>query len=253
MDTKKIHRRPIILQLMIYGFMIAPIGNLMLTSLSLGQADWYHLENLLAITREMKFLESAWLGFIFISGTLLMIRHQTAWTVAILTLSLTLLINFRNLFHLIQFNDLSLQTILPLVFSLGSTLAVGVVFFYFRYPYLDRRSTLFGFAPRVDTNLECVVTAGQNQYSIACHSLSISGARFDLKDLELAMVQKEVISIKFIEGGIELEASVVQNTKEALRIKFSSMDSTNRGLLARMIRKIKYGHISEGLPNKLAA
>ena len=130
MDKKNEIKKPFALQFLIYSFLLAPIGNIAMTAATLGIVDWYTPSVFFEIIKEVQTLDYVWLGLIFFSGVLLMIRHKTAWLVAITGLAFTICINIINLVELVQAGSPSVLASAQIVVSLLTTLAVSIIFFY---------------------------------------------------------------------------------------------------------------------------
>jgi len=259
MTKKNEIKKPWGLQLLIYAFLIAPFGNIALTAAVLGIANWYHPRIYLQIISNIQSLDYLWLGLIFISGVLLTARHKTAWIFAITALSATVLINLRNLFELVNSNAASNIAISQVFFSLIATSAVGVIFFYFRYPYLDRRATLFGFAGRVDVKLSSVIHFSSESLQTKCDSISITGARFIIKSSDTKHVENESLSVQFSAEELEMKGVVVQHTEDILRVKFVEMSAEQKSKLIRMVKKHrqvgqkKHYKSQDIIPSKIAS
>ena len=233
-------KKPWGLQLLIYSFLIAPFGNIAMTAVVLGIVDWYKPRVYLQIASNIQTADLLWLGLIFTSGVLLMARHKTAWIVAIGTLSATLLINLKNLVELINSQSASNLAISQVFLSLVATSAVGAIFFFFRYPYLDRRATLFGFSGRVDVKIPSMVHFSSESLQTKCDSISITGARFTIKDSDSKHVENESLSVRFSAEELEIKAVVVQHANITLRVKFVEMTSDQKSKLIRMIKKNRH-------------
>ncbi len=233
-------KKPWGLQLLIYAFLIAPFGNIALTAAVLGITDWYKPHVYIQILANIQTLDYLWLGLIFTSGVLLTARHKTAWLVAISALSATVLINLRNLFELFHSNSASTFAVSQVFLSLVATSAVGVIFFYFRYPYLDRRATLFGFAGRVDVKIPSVIHFSSESLQTKCESVSITGARFKIKDSDTKHPENESLSVQFSAEELEIKAHVVQHSDGVLRVKFVNMTSVQKSKLIRMVKKHRH-------------
>lgn len=259
MTKKNEIKKPWGLQLIIYSFLIAPFGNIAMTAAVLGIADWYKPEVYLHIMANIQVLDYLWLGFIFASGVLLMARHKTAWIVAVTVLSATVLINVRNLVELMNSTSASPFAISQLLISLLATSAVGVIFFYFRYPYLDRRATLFGFASRVDVKIPSVIHFSSESFQTKCDSISITGARFTIKSPDSKHVENESLSVQFSAEELEIKAVVVQHTNDVLSVKFIEMTSDQKSKLIRMVKthrnvgQKKDLNSNETIPSKIAS
>lgn len=236
MDKKQEIKKPFALQALIYSFLLAPFGNIAMTAATLGIIDWYKPAIFSAILTDVQTLDYIWLGLVFLSGVLLMIRHRTAWLVAITSLAFTICINLINLIELFQTGSASLMASMQITVSLFTTLAVSIIFFYFRYPYLDRRATLFGFAARVNVNIPCRIQSAVIEYSTDCISLSVTGARFQADKMSTLLQPEHKLELSFSDQDLKLKAVVIESTEEFLRIKFSSMTLIQKSKLKDLIK-----------------
>ena len=237
--AKKVSRlkKPFLLEVIIYSFLIAPFGNLLTTAALTGREDWYHPRVWVFILQNSPVIDFVWLGSIFAAGILLTLRHRTAWLVAISSLSLTFLINFRNLYQLSSLNSLSAIHLSQILVSLLTTSLVGVLFFYYRYPYLDRRVTLFGFADRVDLKESCHIQLQSSQIQIHCVSLSLTGARFELDQALPLFSNDDTMSIYFDNHKLEVTAVAVQHEVPILRVRFVNLSFAQKLSLKRLMEK----------------
>ncbi len=240
MDKKQEIKKPFALQVLIYSFLLAPFGNIAMTAATLGIVDWYRPAIFYEILTNVQTLDYVWLGLIFLSGVLLMVRHKTAWLVAITALVFTVCINIINLIEILQTGSPSLMASAQIMVSLLTTLAVSIIFFYFRYPYLDRRATLLGFAARVNVIIPCRIQARSIEYSTDCISLSVTGARFQADKMSALLLPEDELELSFSDQDLKLKAVVVESTEEFLRIKFSSVALIQKSKLKDLIKSSKH-------------
>ncbi|AZZ36836.1 hypothetical protein CIK05_08545 [Bdellovibrio sp. qaytius] len=132
-------KKPLGVYAMALLFILAPLGNILISFLGSGLANWYEPAIFLALLKTISTFDWVWLGLLVITGLLLFKQHKLSWTVAIVTLVLVLGINAFRLFQAdtnsIDPNFLKIFSILSVVTTLG----VLVIAFYFRFPYIDRR------------------------------------------------------------------------------------------------------------------
>src|SRR5690606_37387571 len=133
------------------AFILAPIGNIILSFYGTGSPDWYHPAVFLRWLSTIQMLDWFWLALTAITGLLLFIQHKTAWLLAIINLLLILTVNLYRWAltgELIDVEYAYFQA--QIVISILATLlGLGIVF-YARYPYLERRTPWLGkAAPRM--------------------------------------------------------------------------------------------------------
>ncbi len=230
-------KKPFILEVVIYSFLIAPFGNLLSTAALTGRPDWYMPHIWMLILQNSPVIDFVWLGSIFVSGVLLTLRHRTAWLLAIASLSLTFVINFRNLHELSSANALSALHMTQILVSLLTTSLVGVLFFYYRYPYLDRRVTLLGFADRVDLKEACQIQLHSNQIKSQCRSISMTGARFEISETLPLFSNDDTISIHFLNHHLKISGKIVEHKAPNLRVRFIDLNFSQKLSLKRLMEK----------------
>ncbi|MES2803885.1 MAG: hypothetical protein V4654_15440 [Bdellovibrionota bacterium] len=132
-------KKPLGVYAMAIMFILAPLGNILISFLGSGLANWYEPPIFTALLKTISVFDWVWLGLLMFTGILLFVQHKLSWTVAIVTLVLVLGINAIRLFQAdpnsIEPHFLKIFSILAVVTTLG----VLVIAFYFRFPYIDRR------------------------------------------------------------------------------------------------------------------
>lgn len=124
-------------------FILAPLGNILISFAGSGIDRWYDPSVLGSFLQTVPIIDWVWLGLLVLTGILLFKPHKLSWSVAIFTLLFVLIINATRLF---QADPNSINQTFLKVFSLVAilvTLGVLVISFYFRFPYLDRRTKWF--------------------------------------------------------------------------------------------------------------
>ena len=234
-------KNPLALRLLIVSFLVAPFGNIALTAISLGIKNWYYPQVFLNIISNVQELDLAWLGLILLAGVLLTTRHRTAWLTSICVLGLTVLINIRNFITLMQseyeVKGALMQTSVSLIVTLG---AVGL-FYYFRYPYLDRRTTLLGFAPRFDVHIPTQILDGDLSVDCECQSISISGARLTMENDSFNFKIGDELTVRFANCAESLNTAVIDYSENILRLRFKELTSTQKGQLIQLAKDYHHG------------
>ncbi len=132
-------QKPLGVYAMAIMFILAPLGNILISFLGSGLTNWYEPPIFIALLKTISTFDWVWLGLLMFTGVLLFIQHKLSWTVAIITLVLVLGINAIRLFQAdpnsIEPHFLKIFSILAVVTTLG----VLVIAFYFKFPYIDRR------------------------------------------------------------------------------------------------------------------
>jgi hypothetical protein len=121
-------------------FILAPWGNIFISFLGSGISNWYEPDVFMALLKTVTSFDWIWLGLLTLTGVLLLRPHKLSWSVAIFTLVLVLGINALRLF---QADGNSIEPHFLKVFAVMAglvTLGVLVIAFYFRFPYIDRRT-----------------------------------------------------------------------------------------------------------------
>ncbi len=135
-------------------FLLAPIGNLIISFAGSGVYNWYDLGVLLPFLASVPLLDWCWLGLLFITGILLFRPHKLTWTLALVTLSVVLAINAYRLFNVdsnsIDPGFLKVFSVLAMI----CTISAAVIASYFRFPYLDRRTKWISDDPNADRRTE---------------------------------------------------------------------------------------------------
>lgn len=236
-------KNPLILRVLIYSFLVAPFGNIALTAISLGIKNWYNPQVFFNIITHVEDLDLVWLSLILVAGVLLTTRHRTAWMVSMSVLSLTVLINIRNFVLLMQSNLVVKSALMQTSASMLITLSVGTLFYYFRYPYLDRRTTLLGFATRFDVHIPTQILDGDLTLDCECQSISISGARLAFDDESFNFKVGDVLKIRFANYEDTLATTVVEFSENILRIQFMELDSKQKGQLVQLAKDYHHGKV----------
>ena len=133
-------KKPLGVYAMALLFILAPLGNILISFLGSGLSNWYEPPIFMALLKTVSTFDWIWLSLLFLTGLLLFIQHKLSWTLAIVTLVIVLGINALRLFQAdpnsIEPNFLKIFSILAVVTTLG----VLVIAFYFKFPYIDRRT-----------------------------------------------------------------------------------------------------------------
>lgn len=133
-------KKPVAIYFLAVLFLLAPIGNIFISFAGSGVANWYDPSVFIPFMQTIPGLDWAWLGLLFVTGLLLFKAHKLSWTIAILTLLLVLSINIYRVYF-VDTNSIAPHFLkIFSVIAVLCTLGVLVIAFYFRFPYLDRRT-----------------------------------------------------------------------------------------------------------------
>ena len=217
-------------------FILAPIGNILISIAGSGIPDWYDPSVMWRLLASIPYHDWSWLVMLFLTGILLLRAHKTFWVLALTVLAVVLGINIYRAMN----GDLmgSAYVRWQTVISIFSTLAVFVMAFYFRFPYLDRRSSWFlTTASRYDLRTEVQVVA-QDIYDGVTESISTSGARVRVR---LDMGEK-ILDLQFVDlifpgiRNIKINAQVVEYVDNVARLKFRNLAGKEKVFLRDWIK-----------------
>ncbi|MDG0816562.1 PilZ domain-containing protein [Bdellovibrio svalbardensis] len=217
-------------------FLIAPIGNLLLSFAGSGIKNFSQPSLIYAFLQGVSPLDWFWLSLLVVTGILLLRPHKTSWTMAIVTLLLVLGI---NIYRAVTGGLGEVQYAhWQILFSSMATCAVLIMSFYFRFPYLDRRTRWFiPAAQRYDVRTPIEVVA-QDIFSGVTESVSISGARVRLqRDMGPIIKQIRYVDVIFPEiKNVKIKTQVVEYDDNILRLKFKELRGKELNYLRDWLR-----------------
>ena len=197
-------------------FLLAPIGNILISFAGSGIKNWYDVGVLIPFLQSIPAMDWIWLGLLFVSGILLFRPHKLSWSIAIFSLLLVLLINAYRLF---QADSNSIDPVFLKIFSILAiicTLSVLVISFYFRFPYLDRRANWFSNTRRFDIRTPAVASG----IKANTESISNDGCRLSF-DVPCEFQKGAILQLKFPEiSKSETEAEVIEKLEFGARVEF---------------------------------
>lgn len=204
-------------------FLLAPIGNLIISFANSGLSQWYEPSVFFAFLQSVSPLDWLWLSLLIVTGILLLRPQKASWSVAIGTLFLVLVI---NIYRTTRGEFLDTNAVKWQIFvSCAATLVVLAMSFYFRFPYLDRRMRWFiPAAQRYDLRTPVQIVA-QDIFEGVTESVSISGARVRLqRDMGPQAQQLRYVDVIFPEiKSVKIKTQVVQYADNTLRLKFKEL------------------------------
>jgi hypothetical protein len=133
-------KKPIGIYFLAILFLLAPFGNILISFAGSGVSNWYDPTIFIPFLQTIPLWDWAWLGLLFITGLLLFKAHKLSWTIAIGTLLLILGINVSRIYF-VDTNSIAPHFLkIFSVVAVLCTVGVLIISFYFRFPYLDRRT-----------------------------------------------------------------------------------------------------------------
>lgn len=202
-------------------FLLAPLGNILISFAGSGVKNWYDFSVLGPFLMSIPAIDWVWLGLLFVTGLLLFRPHKLSWTIAIGTLFLVLCV---NAYRLYSADANSIDPMFLKVFSVLAivcTLSILVIALYFRFPYLDRRANWFSTEKRFDIRTQAV-TGG---LKATTESISFTGCRLSF-DVPNEFQKSQMIKIRFPEiSKHEAGAEVVERLEFGVRVEFSGNNS----------------------------
>ena len=231
-------KKPLILQVLAVLFILAPLGNILISFYGVGSNDWTKPDVFLSWASTIDSLDWFWLFLTFSTGILLFIQHKTAWLVAIINLILILSVNIYRWTTTGELIDVEYSYFqAQIVFSMLATFATLGILFYARYPYLDRRSRWFGsVAPRVDIKTTVTVVA-QDVYNGIATNISVSGIVVELNKALSSGPPMKFVDVIFPElGNLKIKCRLIQIDDAILRLKFRDLQRADKKRLKDWIR-----------------
>lgn len=229
-------KRPTGMYLMAVLFMLAPLGNLIVSFFGSEFSVIPSLANFLKFTQSVSDLDWLWLGLLFMTGALLLRARKATWTLAIVTLMLVLFVNLYRWGNG-EFADGGLLVHGQLFMACLITGFVLLLLFYFRFPYMDRRAQwLFSAAARYEFRTPVSVVA-QDIFDGVTESISTSGVRVRLqRDLEGSQGLRFVDVIFPDIRNIKVKGRVVEYRDNVLRLKFKELTKHDRLYLQEWLK-----------------
>jgi hypothetical protein len=210
-------KRPIGIYILAVLFIIAPLGNILISFAGAGISNWYEPSIFMAFVESIPGFEWTWLGLLFLTGVLLFRPHKLSWSFAIGTLLLILCL---NVYRMYSAEENSITPDYLKVFSilaLFCTLGVLVIAFYFRFPYLDRRANWIKNIERFDLLTEVKF----DQTLSKTESVSMTGCKI-LTSTRSSLKTGDQLEVQFPEiYSKSVKCEVVENKDSSLRLEFS--------------------------------
>lgn len=259
MSSSTTLKKPMGVYLLAVLFLIAPLGNIIISFAGSGLSNWYEPIIFFSLLKTIPVLDWVWLTLLFITGVLLFRPHKLSWSIAIGTLIVVLVM---NAFRLYNADANSIDPLFLKVFSILAiicTLSVLVIASYFRFPYLDRRSQWVSSKPNADrrnsvrfTELDrredgsldteffnvrtAVICAGTKAVT---ESLSKTGCRISF-DQPIQFKKNQNITLKFPEiSSADVNAVVIERLAFGARVEFENDKGVFQQDLSRWMKNRK--------------
>jgi hypothetical protein len=184
---------------------------------------------------ELTTLDLIWMLICIVSGILVLIPFKLSWLVSLGMLSFVILINLTQLFLNWQ-EPGSPRFIYEFIFSVMSVLTVLLLVSYYRFPFLDRRDTLFfGIADRHEVKMRAVVN---EQVIGEVISASVSGVLFKTEgELKYDQKNKQVrLTIQDL-NLTSVPVEIVGTKGDAVRLKFESLSFASANQIKKSLGK----------------
>lgn len=168
------------------------------------------------------------------AGISLMIRHKSSW---ILGISLCVAFVLTNVYQLAFLDTAGVSpwaSTMKLLDCLLVAFIVVTVFYFFRYPYLDRRQNWF--APTAERfKVEMPVVLNGGQISLKLVDLSYTGARIAL-DPGASFKKGERVSVQLTEiNDVLCQARVIDVHNGWMRVHFEDTSSQEKELIRQWL------------------
>lgn len=228
-------KRPTGVYIVAVLFLLAPIGNILISFAGSGIKNWYDLGVLIPFIQSIPSLDWLWLGLLFITGMLLFRPHKLSWSLAIFSLLLVLSINAYRLYNV---DTNSIDPVFLKVFSILaiiSTLSILIIATYFRFPYLDRRANWFSNVERFEVEIPTTV----NGNKAIVESISSNGCRISFEQ-PTQLKKSDFFKTKLGEiSKYECELEVIEKMEYAVRAEFRNPNPSFKQDLDRWLKKRK--------------
>lgn len=209
-------KKPIIVWFLGFCFLLAPLGNMLFSLYSLGYDDWYGPQRWAWLLSSVGLQDLVFFFLILLAGVALFFQTKTSWFVAVIVLLIVAATGFLDSIKSAPGNKMEAWTLL-------SNLAILIVLFYFRYPYLDKRDHVFEgirgrFPVEIPVQIEGapVEAAIDNISAVGCH------IRVNLENFKPEINSR--LGLRFT-----LRHSSQQETQYALSLIVSHFDGSGFG------------------------
>lgn len=239
-DTSDL-KQPIGIYILALLFMLAPLGNIIVSFAGSGVANWYYPGEFVELVKTIPLMDWLWLAGIFVAGLSLLMRHKSAWLIAVFALLIVLTMNTYRAFTIDE-TILNPEFVrMQILISILVTFSVLIIAFYARYPYLDRRQQwMFPTAHRYDVKTPVIVRAG-GDFAGLTESISTAGIRIRLAKASEALKGKTEVEFTFSEMPDlkVIKAEVIEFGGDVIRLKYKQFGWGARGVLEAWLKSKK--------------
>ena len=231
-------RRPVGIYILAILFILAPIGNILISFGGSGVEGWYHPEIFPKLAAEIPLADWLWLFAIFIVGVALLLRHKSAWMAAVIVLLIVLVMNTFRAFNIDE-SALNAEFVrVQILMSILVTFSVLIIAFYARYPYLDRRQQwMFPTAHRYDVKTSVTVHIAGDVKGVT-QSVSSAGVRILMPKVVDALKHAKDLEVSFdeIENFRKVKTEIIEFNGTILRLRFKRFGWGRRGVLEAWLK-----------------
>ena len=219
-------KKPIVVRILSIGFLLSPIFNMANALFVAGFSAWYSPKSWFTLFMHLPQTEQCLHGLIMIAGILLIYQRKSSWSVAVLILGGVSAYNIIS--TLSQDGKLQLLSGFNLLVNLG----VLVVFYFFRYPYLDQRDHILrGIERRYNSDFSVKVN---KKLTGKMENISNSGCFIALETPDPTLLVGQEIEIQIESAEPSLNGRIVY-IKAGFGVRFINLTSENKSLLQKQI------------------
>ncbi len=230
-------KQPVGIYVLAVLFMLAPVGNIILSFIASGVDGWYRPDVFLDLLTTVPAADWAWLVAIFIAGASLLLRHKSSWMLSVVVLLMVLAMNTYRAFTVDE-NTLNPEFVrVQILVSILVTFSVLVIAFYTRYPYLDRRQQwIFPTAHRYNVATAVLVHIAEGVVGTT-ESVSSAGVRIRMPKVVDELKHAGDLDITFTEmDNFKVASEIVEFNGTTLRLKFKKFGWGSRGRLEAWLK-----------------
>jgi len=230
-------RQPIGIYILALLFMLAPLGNILISLAGSGVDRWYYPSQFVQLIETIPFADWLWLAGIFIAGISLMMRHKSAWLIAVVALFIVLGMNTYRAFTIDE-TVLNPEFVrMQILVSILVTFSVLIIAFYARYPYLDRRQQwMFPTAHRYNLATPILVNIAEGVTGTS-ESVSTAGVRIRMPKVVDALKHVNDVEVTFTElENLKVNSEIVEFNGTTLRLRFKNFGWGARGHLEAWLK-----------------
>lgn len=206
---------PLLLRIVLVGFVLAPLGNFAATFSAIGIPQWYMPGKFFELAAQVTLFDWFWNLLILLSGLLLLLRRKLAWAISVASIAVALAANFHHWYYG-AIENLNSQFYL---FSTSGCLAILAILFYFRHPHLDRRDRWFSMNVRYKVEVKVPITRPFATEGVIVN-ISSGGALIDISEKVVGQFSVDgPLSFK-LPSAKEVHGRVVRITHNSVAVHF---------------------------------